>query len=145
MKSLNVYKSIVPGNINSIGIVVDGLLSSLQRICGQLGDSTVFDLKVILNELLINAIVHGNKENESKSVRISADIAEENELSIAIEDEGFGYDYNGLCNEQVLRPCDTDPDNVCECGRGLRIVKSLCDQVQVNTRGNKIIITKRIE
>ena len=144
MNSLNVYNSIVPSNIRSIGIVVDGLLNGLQNTCGQLSDTTMFDLKVILNELLINAIVHGNMENESKSVRISADISDKDELIIIIEDEGCGYDYNKLCGEQVLQPCDIGPDNVCECGRGLKIVKSLCDDVKVNTKGNRIIITKHL-
>jgi len=145
LKSLKVYSNLVPSSINNIGIVVDGLLNSLQNICGQLNDTTLFDLKVILNELLINAILHGNSENENKTVRISADIADKSELYIIIEDEGCGYDYTRLCSEQALHPCDTEPDNVCECGRGIRIVRSLCDQVKVNTKGNKIVIMKHIE
>lgn len=134
----------MPSNINNIGIVVEGLLNRLQDTCGLLNDTILFDLKVILNELLINAILHGNRENESKSVRISADIADKSELYIIIEDEGCGYDFSKLCSEQDLHPCETGPDNVCECGRGIRIVRSLCDQVKVNAKGNKIIIMKRI-
>jgi serine/threonine-protein kinase RsbW len=135
----------VPSNINNIGIIVEGLLNSLQKACGPLNDTTLFDLKVILNELLINAIMHGNRESEDKSVRISAGIADKNKLYIIIEDEGYGYDYSKLCGEQSSRPCDTDPENVCECGRGLKIVKCLCDQVKVNAKGNKIVIMKSIE
>ncbi len=145
LKSLKVYSNLVPSNINNIGIIVDGLLNSLQKTCGQLNDTTLFDLKVILNELLINAILHGNRENENKSVRISADIADKRELYIIIEDEGCGYDYSKLCSEQDSHPCETDPEDVCECGRGLNIVKCLCDRMKVNTKGNKIIIMKRIE
>jgi len=32
-----------------------------------------------------------------------------------------------------------------ESGRGIMIVKSLCDKVKVNRKGNKIIILKSIE
>jgi serine/threonine-protein kinase RsbW len=145
LKSLNVYSNLIPSNINNIGSVVDGLLNSLQNICGQLNDTTIFDLKVILNELLVNAILHGNRENENKSVRINADVVDKSELYIIIEDEGSGFDYTKLCSEQISYPCDTEPDNVCECGRGLRLVKCLCDNVKVNTKGNKIIIMKHIE
>lgn len=145
MESLNVYSNIVPSDISSICLVVEGVLNSLRRICGQLSDATVFDLKVVLNELLVNAIVHGNRENKKKTVRISAEIADKNKLSIIIEDEGCGYDHSKLCSEQTLKPCDTTPDNVCECGRGLRIVKSLCNDVKVNPKGNKIIVMKYLE
>lgn len=144
MKSLKVYSNLVPSNINNIGIIVDGLLNSLQNTCGQLNDTTLFDLKVILNELLINAIMHGNRESESKSVKINADITNENILYIIIEDEGCGYDYSKLCSEQASHPCDTGHEDACECGRGLKIVKCLCDQVKVNSKGNKIVIEKRI-
>lgn len=145
LKSLKVYSNLVPSNINNIGIIVDGLLNSLQNTCGQLNDTTLFDLKVILNELLINAIMHGNRESESKSVKINADITNENILYIIIEDEGCGYDYSKLCSEQASPPCDTGHEDVCECGRGLKIVKCLCDQVKVNSKGNKIVIEKRIK
>ncbi|HEX2946179.1 MAG TPA: ATP-binding protein [Clostridia bacterium] len=145
MKSLNVYSNLVSSNISSISIVTDGLLNSLQDTCGQLNDTTLFDIRVIINELLVNAIMHGNRGNENKSVRISAGIAEKTELYIMIEDEGCGYDYVKLCDEQASQPCDTGPDNMCECGRGLRIVKSLCDKVKVNSKGNKIVIMKHID
>ncbi len=135
----------MPSNINNIGIIVEGLLNSLQEACGPLNDTTLFDLRVILNELLINAIMHGNRESEDKSVRIGAGIADNNKLYITIEDEGCGYDYSKLCSEQAAQPCDTDSESVCECGRGLKIVKCLCDQVRVNSRGNKIIIMKCLE
>lgn len=144
MKSLGFYSSFVPSTINSIRIVVEELISSLQRKCGVLDESILFELKVILNELLINAIRHGNMEDESKGVKINAGIGAHGKLYIIIEDEGCGYDYVHTCNR--LKPfCeDTQPSNMTESGRGILILRSLCDKVKVNSKGNKIVILKEI-
>lgn len=144
MKSLGFYSSSVPSTINSIQIVVEELFSSLQRKCGVLDDSVLFELKVILNELLINAIRHGNMEDESKGVKINAGIGLHGKLYIIIEDEGCGYDYVHTCDQ--LKPfCeDIQTPDMTESGRGILILRSLCDKVKVNSRGNKIAILKEI-
>jgi len=144
VKNLGFYSSSVPSTINSIRIVVDELISSLQRECGVLDDSILFELKVILNELLINAIRHGNMEDESKGVKINAGIGVHGKLYIIIEDEGCGFDYVHTCDQ--LRPCceETRTTDMAESGRGILILRGLCDKVKVNSKGNKIVIQKEI-
>ncbi len=144
MKSHDVYSNFVPSSINSIRTVTEDLIHSLQQNYGALNDSTLFELKVILNELLINAIRHGNLEDENKNVKINAGIDIYGNLYIIIEDEGFGYDYCHICDR--LKPfCDdTEPSDATENGRGIMILRSLCDTVKVNSKGNKIVILKKI-
>ncbi len=144
MKSLGFYSSSVPSTIDSIRIVVEELISSLQRECGELNESFLFELKVILNELLINAIRHGNLEDENKGVKINAGIGLHGKLYIIIEDEGCGYDFVHTCDQ--LKPfCeDTQTSDMSESGRGILILRSLCDKVKVNSKGNKIIVLKEI-
>jgi len=105
-------------------------------------DETVFDLRVILNEVLINAIMHGNHEDASKNVKIDAGITENGDVFLIIEDEGAGYDYSEICsrNESL-----SEADYMNESGRGMMIIKGLCDRVKVNKKGNKIVIVKKID
>ncbi len=144
MKSLGFYSNLVPSTINSIRIVVEELISSLQCKCGQLNESVLFELKVILNELLINAIRHGNMEDESKSVKINAGIGTHGKLYIVIEDEGCGYDYVHTCDRLKAFCEEPQPSDMTESGRGILILRSLCDKVKVNSKGNKIAILKGI-
>ena len=100
----------------------------------------MFEIKVILNELLQNAIRHGNKEDSSKEVKIRAGI-DNSFVYFIIEDEGKGFDIN--CNgqsESFMDICDLK-----ENGRGILIVKNLCDRVKYNSKGNKIVVLKMID
>lgn len=144
MKSLGIYSTCIPSNVNSIRIVVSELINSLQRGYGGLSDSTLFELKVILNEILTNAVRHGNKDDEGKSVKVNAGVSEQGLMFIIVEDEGCGYDY--IDTWGCRKPCCemTDPLNITENGRGIMIIRGLCDRVKVNSKGNKIVITKSI-
>ena len=129
--------------LGRIETVVDDLLRSLQNDCGQMYDETIFDLKVILNEVLVNAIMHGNHEDASKRVKIEAGFIDEEDIFLIIEDEGCGYDFKEICKKH--RSGITELDHLNERGRGMMIIKGLCDKVKVNKKGNKIVIVKRIE
>jgi len=124
---------------------VDDLIGSLVSNCGQLCESMLFELKVVLNEVLINAIRHGNREDESKVVKIKAGITSKSVLFVIIEDEGCGYDFAEVCNGHGAFANLSEPPDMSENGRGIMIVKTLCDRVRVNTKGNKIVIMKTIE
>lgn len=144
MKSRDFYSNCVPSRIENIGIVVNGLLHCLQDGYGDLNENTLFELKVVLNEVMINAVRHGNGEDESKSVKVDARVSQRGVISIVVEDEGCGYDFDDTCN--LRKPCceRSEPLEMSEGGRGIMIVRSLCDTVKVNAKGNKIVIVKRI-
>jgi serine/threonine-protein kinase RsbW len=142
LKSRCVYKNNIPSIKGEIGIVAADLISSLRESYGEIDEETVFDLKVIINEVLINAIMHGNNEDAAKSVKIDASLTEDDSLFLIIEDEGLGYDYSEICrgHESYV----TDPFEMIESGRGMKIVQGLCEKVKVNKKGNKVMIVKRI-
>ena len=143
MKSLYVYSGFVPSSIDNIRVVIKELICNIQNYYGVLEDSILFELKVILNELLVNAIKHGNLEDVSKNVKIDAGIDLNDNLFIIIEDEGCGYDYDRICG--CIGPfCEDTQQDITESGRGILILKSLCDKVRVNSKGNKTVILKRI-
>jgi len=75
---------------------------------------------IAVSEALINAIVHGNKENPDK--RVLVDIYEsEDALEVVVKDEGKGFNLNIL-------PDPTESENLHkEHGRGVYIMKLLTD------------------
>jgi serine/threonine-protein kinase RsbW len=144
VKSLDIYSTSLPSSLSSIGKAVDEFISNLQKSCDVVDDCTLYELRVILNEVLINAIRHGNGEDASKVVKVDASISGQGTVFIIVEDEGCGYDYNNICNCRKPLQGMPDPLDIGESGRGIMIVRSLCDNVKVNAKGNKIVLTKKI-
>src|SRR5690349_3637936 len=92
-------------------------------------EETYANVLTCLSEAVINAIVHGNKQDENKKVYINLEIVEHKRLIFTIADEGSGFDYNNL-------PDPTSPENLENySGRGVFIIKKLADQCIFNTLG----------
>lgn len=78
-----------------------------------------------------NAILHGNKLDENKSVNIKVKI-EENKLSIKIDDEGNGFDYKNV-------PDPTAPENLENVnGRGIFLMEKLSDKILFTRNGASV-------
>lgn len=81
---------------------------------------------IALTEGVNNAIVHGNKRDESKSVTITGELinmdSETDEtLILTIEDNGVGFNPDTL-------PDPLAPENLLrDGGRGVFLMRSLCD------------------
>ncbi len=94
-------------------------------------DDTFANMMTCLNEVFINAIVHGNKLQEDKIVIVNAEV-DGHRVTWTITDEGTGFDHNQL-------PDPTAPENLeKEAGRGVFIVKQLADQCIFNSTGNEV-------
>jgi serine/threonine-protein kinase RsbW len=97
----------------------------------QVSEDTFANMMTCLNEIAINAIVHGNKLDESKKVIVNADV-DTKRVIWTITDEGEGFDYDHL-------PDPTAEENLENLtGRGVFIVKQLADQCVFNTKGNEV-------
>ena len=131
--------------------VIDDVVNCVQTALQALEDD-VFDIKVILSELLCNAIKHANNcDNKKKLTVIFA--FERNPapvVTFAIKDYGSGFDYKKILNKDPLyyfECCsDTfaDESMLCETGRGIWIVKNLSDSIKYNKKGNTVVIRKTI-
>jgi serine/threonine-protein kinase RsbW len=81
-----------------------------------------------LREALANAIIHGNHENSGKHVHVRCR-CEPIEISIAVKDEGRGFDI-----EKIADP--TAPENQGSIhGRGIYLMKALMDEVRFEEDG----------
>jgi anti-sigma regulatory factor (Ser/Thr protein kinase) len=98
-------------------------------------DESIRKMKIILTELLANAIYHGNKGERSKKVTIGH-VIDKKKAVISILDEGNGFNPKSI-------PDPTLPENLKkDSGRGLYIVKKYVDTLKFNSLGNRITVIK---
>lgn len=109
-----------------------------------ISNEIIFELKVVLNELITNALCHGNKCELEKLVYVTLKLVSNKYLYISVKDEGFGFNskMSSQSLDDYLEEVNT---SLCEHGRGLVIVNSLCDKVKFNRSGNKVSILKKLE
>ena len=104
----------------------------LNQNCTCLPSSDLLDLRLIFNELLCNAVLHGNKLDKNKIVTIAIQI-DADLVYAKISDEGSGF------------VCTDDKDfNDSEHGRGIDIVVALTDQVNFLGAGNEVEFYKKV-
>lgn len=97
----------------------------------QISDDTFANMMTCLNEVAINAIVHGNKLDPEKKVIVNAEV-DSKRVVWTITDEGEGFDYAHL-------PDPTAEENLEKLtGRGVFIIKHLADQCIFNGSGNEV-------
>ncbi|SDQ01601.1 serine/threonine-protein kinase RsbW [Mucilaginibacter sp. OK268] len=112
-------------------------IAQLEQLIEEIADKyhvaedTFANMMTCLNEAAINAIIHGNKLDETKKVIINAEV-EPKRIVWTITDEGPGFDYSNLADP-------TAPENLENLtGRGVFIIKHLADQCIFNASGNTI-------
>ena len=127
----------IPSNMEYLA-TVDDFIEGILRGYGT-NESIIADIAISVSELVINSINHGNKSAEDKMVSLSVNKTD-GDVSITISDEGSGFEP-----ESIESPLD-EANLLKDTGRGIFIVKSLMDKVDVNMteKGTSITITKTI-
>ena len=141
---MDTYRINITSDISNICKTVKSIIYFIERNFKSLDESTIFDLKVILNELILNSIVHGNKNNSKKCVSIKACIYRSS-IAFIIEDEGCGCDFASIIKRENDLCKNDDIDLLCESCRGILIVSKISDIIKYNNKGNKISVLKRIK
>jgi len=113
----------VHSDIKCVKNIVEEILQNIKDI---LNESIFFNTKLILNELIINGVLHGNQQDINKHLIIKVII---NKLCIIIEvtDEGSGIIYKHKSFGDY---------DFCESGRGLMLVEGLSDKFDID--GNRV-------
>jgi serine/threonine-protein kinase RsbW len=118
--------------------LMNGVLEYLQERVAKLGlicpeRSNLF---VALDEAFVNAVKHGNKNDLTKLVKITAELSPA-EAAFTVEDEGEGFDI-----QEIPNPCD--PENLFRTsGRGVLLIYNIMDEVEYNAQGNRVKMIKR--
>ena len=98
-------------------------------------ETVSFDLRLCLEEALINAMKHGNGLQQHLPVDVAVE-ADGEGVTIQIDDHGSGFDVKKLgdctCGDNLLRGG----------GRGVHLIRQLMDEVKFNAKGNSVRMTK---
>ncbi len=96
------------------------------------------DICIAVTEAVNNAVEHGNKLINDKFVTLLFEYSDD-KLRITVKDQGEGFDLESV--ENPLSPENLTKPN----GRGLLIVESLMDDIEVSTSatGTKVVMLKK--
>jgi serine/threonine-protein kinase RsbW len=103
-------------------------------------DDDLMKIGMAVRESMVNAVVHGNRYNANKRVRLS--VASSKELfTIRIADEGEGFEFESL-------PDPLAPENIMRTsGRGIFLIREFMDEVRIRRlepRGTEVTLVKYI-
>lgn len=119
--------------------IVKRLLTCLVNTYPDISQDDLDDIKLVVNEMLINAVIHGNAHNCRKRVILNCEVTSAHTVLFSIEDEGDGFDY-----VRFLREIETTSDIFKESGRGIKLALKLSDKIKFNKVGNAVTIYKQI-
>lgn len=112
------FRGCVGSDLIKIKYFVDSRLYELNRYIED--DNTLFEIRLIVNELIINGACHGNNLARDKSVYLYLDLSDDS-IKIRVIDEGDGIEHNVE---------NYNPDDMLPTGRGLLLVEGLADRIE---------------
>lgn len=124
------YYGSVCSDLHSVKDFLDDLIIKLTGIINN--KDIIFDIRLILNELVINGAMHGNNCMGSKCVKLSLELID-NKITIEVEDEGAGIDFN---------IDEYNPSDLLYGGRGLVLVNGLSDELHIDK--NRVVAIKNL-
>ncbi len=90
-----------------------------------LRDDKLNSLALSFSEAASNSVVHGNKLDKNKKVKITVHVNDKN-MTVIIKDEGKGFDISTV-------PDPTKPENILkDSGRGIHIMRSFLNDLRYN-------------
>lgn len=119
----------IPSLTENIRIVESFIDNAKERF--HLDDDIYGNIMIAVTESVNNAIVHGNKGSSDKNVTLHLKV-DDNTLKFTIKDQGEGFDYGNL-------PDPTSPENLDKPGgRGIFLMKHLCDEINFRDEGRSV-------
>lgn len=108
------------------------------------------ELRLGLQEALVNAAKHGNNLDPNKKVLVRFSIAEDH-YWWSISDQGPGFQppckhkqkHRQLASDRRENDIDYCDDEK-ECGRGVYIIYQIFDYVEWNSKGTELMLCKRV-
>ena len=119
---------VLDSTLESVDVAEEAVLREAQEL--GFDEDDLHRIGMSVRECMVNAVVHGNRYNARKKVRLTITRAADR-LTIVIGDEGEGFDLNSLpdplANENLLR----------HSGRGLLLIQAFMDEFQIRAREPK--------
>jgi serine/threonine-protein kinase RsbW len=103
-----------------------------------LSEAAVFDIRLCLEEALINAMKYGNGLRKDSSVDLEIEYNPE-EVRLTVQDQGAGFD------PKKLEDCTVEKNLFRNSGRGVYLIHQLMDEVKYNEKGNRLVMVKLLK
>ncbi len=115
---------------------VDRVAERIKEFIKKAGIKEEFNMILCTREALINAVTHGSRKDNRKTVTLRLQLSDRN-LVLEVEDEGNGFDWRNRLKKKL-------PTNE-ESGRGLAIMKNYFSTVEYNEDGNRLRLTMPLQ
>ncbi|RLD63587.1 MAG: ATP-binding protein [Bacteroidetes bacterium] len=125
----------ISSKIENISII-ESLVDQLSREYS-LGSVVYGNILVALLEAVTNSIMHGNKMDPEKQVKVTYSLTDEF-VEFSISDEGEGFDFENI--PDPTRPRNVEKPN----GRGVFLMSHLTDELVYNKEKSEIIMRFKI-
>jgi serine/threonine-protein kinase RsbW len=112
----------------------------LDRILAPVPRQWQAEVRLGLQEALVNAAKHGNNLDPAKQVVVSFCFKEE-EYWWVISDEGPGFPVPCGCHQELA---ESLPEEAAESGRGMSLLHQIFDRVLWNRQGTEIRLCKHL-
>ena len=121
---------------------VDAAEAEILKAAGTAGfdEDEQHRIGMAVRECVVNAVVHGNRYNRNKKVRVRASLAEQ-KLTVSIADEGEGFEM-----EEIPDPLH-DNNLLRHSGRGLFLMGAFMDELKVRRiepTGTEVTLIKKV-
>ncbi|MCD6363756.1 MAG: SpoIIE family protein phosphatase [Synergistetes bacterium] len=132
-RNIDVYETVIPSSIENIRTSIAPILTKADELGFSAED--IYDLKLALNEAILNAIFHGNSGRIDKKVFIKAlwDY-DKGMLEISVRDEGEGFNFQEIARDET---------SLREGGRGISIMRAVMDDLYFIPPGNEVVLVKK--
>lgn len=128
---------VIPSEVRLVDLVHE-VSQKLAELAGFSPDDAL-NVGLAVREAVINAILHGNKNDPSRNVDIRLDLPESGGIQVKIRDQGDGFNPEAT-------PDPTDDEHVLNAsGRGILMIRAFVDNVTFRFeegRGTEITMVK---
>ncbi len=112
---------VLPGRIEAVADAANAAAEIVSRAA--FGDEAIFGIDMAVREAVTNAVLHGNLQDETKTVEVTFSTSSE-VIEISVRDMGEGFDPADV-------PDPTDEQNLLKTnGRGIFFMRTYMDTVE---------------
>lgn len=125
----------MPSQIDAITPFVSQLMFFISRL--RRANGSELDIEIALREALVNAVIHGNREDPEKRVHVTCRCDTAGQVEITVRDQGEGFDRTAIADP-------TSAENVLHThGRGIYLMQALMDESWFEEGGTVVRMRKR--
>ena len=100
-------------------------------------DGSNHEIELALREALVNAIVHGNREDPEKRVDVACRCSADGGIDITIRDHGAGFDAQAFVDSTAPK------EKAATHSRGIFLMRAMMDEVWFSGGGTEVHLRKK--